>query len=117
VHADPGHGAVADARDLGQGHRAAGEAAHAHAPVRQLEIAGRGFEQVRGHGEELLLQRRARLEHRRPRVGHDAAGEGADAEGNGGGVARHDLDVLHAEAHRVGADLREHRLCLPVRPL
>src|SRR5262249_54393979 len=52
----------------------------------------------------------AGLEDRRPGIRSDAAREAADTVRDGGSVAGHDVDVLEANADRVGGDLRERRL-------
>src|SRR5262249_61794790 len=84
--------------------------AHAHGAVDELGVRRRSLEKVCGHVQNLVTERAAGLEDRRPGIRRDAAREAADAVRDGGSVAGHDIDVLEADADRVGSDLRERRL-------
>ena len=75
--------------------------------VGDVEVRRGGLEKMRGHCEDPLAQRAAGLADGGPGIGGDAAGEAPDAIRDRAGVAGHHVDVLVADADRIGGDLGE----------
>src|SRR6185436_20942512 len=83
---------------------------HVDGTVGDVEVRRRGLQQMRGDGEDLLAQRAAGPEDGGPGIGGDAAGEAPDAIRDRAGVAGHHVDVLVADADRIGGNLGERGL-------
>ena len=99
---------VAEARDLGEGHAAVGQPAHVDGAVGDVEVRRprpRGDARPRRGSCRAAAPPASRIGG--PGIGGDAAGEAADAIGDGAGVAGHHVDVLVADADRIGGDLGE----------
>ena len=97
-----------DARDLAQRHAPVGAGDGEH-PVRECDVAGGRFEQMRRDLLALLDDLHRRAVERRAADRHGARAERAGAVGHLIGVALDDLDARHRHAEPRRNDLREGR--------
>ena len=101
---------VRDLRDLRERHALCRRAAHTCPAGAELDVGGRGLQEVRGDGDDAVTKHRRGLGDRAGQHRAAAAAAGARAERRDGGVALNGGDVPDVDAQGIGGELHDRRL-------